>query len=391
LHRGNGPSLAVRRDRCSPWTSGTLLGARLASATERRSFCIQDAPAAAIESFDAWLAPCTGRCMQSFRPRLTSLTATLALVGCVSQGKYDAALADSTRARADLDAHDAVADRQRRESQTEIAKLQETLAQARLSMVSLEQEVDFAGGIAMACGEALDESSTMVEQMQAELDRLGKDVDKLSAARLDLTGSLERARSGLEELRGAQVDAEARAAMFRDVAQRLRRMLDAKELKITLRSGRMVLVLPADILFDSGKAAVGRNGRKTLAEIGGVLATFPDRRFQVSGHTDSDPIRVSGFSSNWELSSARALEVVNVLIGAGMPPSSLSAAGYAEFDPAIANDSATHKAKNRRIEIALQPNIDELVELPSPVPAGNGEAPTATEPTATERHVKQRL
>jgi chemotaxis protein MotB len=304
--------------------------------------------------------------MHSFKPALTCLAATLALVGCVSRGKYDAALAESTRARTDLEAHDAAAERQRRESQAELAQLQQTLAEAKLSSASLEQEVEFAGNIAMACGEALDESSTMVEGMQAELDRLGKDVDKLSAAKVDLAGSLERARAGLEELRGAQADAEARAAMFRDVAQRLRRMLDAKELKITLRSGRMVLVLPADILFDSGKAAVGRNGRKALGEIGGVLAAFQDRRFQVSGHTDSDPIRVSGFSSNWELSSARALEVVHVLIGAGMPPGSLSAAGYAEFDPAVANDSTTSKAKNRRIEIALQPNIDELVELPAP-------------------------
>jgi chemotaxis protein MotB len=303
--------------------------------------------------------------MQS-KPVLASLAATLALIGCVSQGKYDAALANTTRARADLEAHDELAERQRRESQTELATLRQALADAKLSMASLEQEVEFAGNIALACGEALDESSNMVEGMQAELERLGKDVDKLSAAKVDLAGSLERARAGLEELRGAQADAEARAAMFRDVAQRLRRMLDSKELKITLRSGRMVLVLPADILFDSGKAAVGGNGRKALAEIGGVLATFPERRFQVSGHTDSDPIRVSGFSSNWELSSARALEVVNVLIGASMPPASLSAAGYAEFDPAIANDSAANKAKNRRIEIALQPNIDELVELPAP-------------------------
>jgi len=300
--------------------------------------------------------------MQNHQVIYTSLAATLALAGCVSQGKYDAALADTTRARSELEARDAALG----ESRAELARVQQTLAEARVSMASLEQEVDFAGNIAMACGEALDESSTMVEGMQAELDRLGKDVDSLATAKLDLTTSLERARAGLEELRTAQADAESRAALFRDVAQRLRRMLDAQELKITLRSGRMVLVLPADVLFDSGKAAVGRNGRQVLTEIAGVLASFPERRFQVSGHTDSDPIRVSGFASNWQLSSARALEVVSVLIGAGMPPASLSAAGYAEYDPAVVNDNPANKAKNRRIEIALQPNIDELVELPAP-------------------------
>jgi chemotaxis protein MotB len=152
--------------------------------------------------------------------------------------------------------------------------------------------------------------------------------------------------------------------MFRDVAQRLGQMLDAGDLKISLRSGRMVLVLPSDVLFEPGKAKVGRKGRTVLGEIGKVLGSLPGRRFQVSGHTDSDPIRVSGFASNWELSSARALEVVALLIAAGMKPTGLSAAGYAEFDPVVGNDTPPNKGKNRRIEIALQPNIDQLVDVP---------------------------
>jgi chemotaxis protein MotB len=216
----------------------------------------------------------------------------------------------------------------------------------------------------VSCGEALDESTTINEGLLASLEKQGKDVDQLEATKGELTGSLDRARAGLEELRGAQAAAEAREAMFRDVAQRLGKMLDSGELKISLRSGRMVLVLPADVLFEPGKAKVGLAGRKVLGEVGRVLGSLAGRRFQVSGHTDADPIRVSGFASNWELSSARALEVVSLLIQAGMQPTRLSAAGYAEFDPVVANDSPINKARNRRIEIALQPNIDQLVDVP---------------------------
>lgn len=224
--------------------------------------------------------------------------------------------------------------------------------------------MEFAGGIAVTCGEALDEALTVNDALKSELERLGKDVTDLTAVKAELTGSLSQARAGVDELRKAQAASTAQAALFRDVAARLERMLDAGELDIALRSGRMVLVLPADVLFEPGKAEVGEQGRRVLGQVGQVLGTVEGRRFQVSGHTDSDPIRVSGFASNWELSSARALEVVDILIHAGVPPQALSAAGYAEFDPIAVNDSATSKARNRRIEIAVQPNIDQLVEIP---------------------------
>jgi len=298
------------------------------------------------------------------RFRFESLVAAFVFAGCVPQGKYDAALADATRARADLQATERTAQASRQEGQAEVAAVRQELARTQASLESAQQEIEFVGGIAVSCGEALDDSSTINQGLMASLDKQGKDVEQLAAAKGELAGSLERARAGLEELRGAQEAALAREAMFRDVAERLGRMLDAGELKISLRSGRMVLVLPSDVLFEPGKAKVGRNGRRALGEVGRVLGSLAGRRFQVSGHTDADPTRVSGFASNWELSSARALEVVSLLIEAGMKPAALSAAGYAEFDPVVANDTAANKARNRRIEIALQPNIDQLVDVP---------------------------
>ena len=73
---------------------------------------------------------------------------------------------------------------------------------------------------------------------------------------------------------------------------------------------------------------------------------------------------LTGFASNWQLSTERALAVVTLLVQDGMHADTLSAAGYGEFDPVAANDAPEGKGKNRRIEITLQPNIDELVAVP---------------------------
>jgi chemotaxis protein MotB len=126
----------------------------------------------------------------------------------------------------------------------------------------------------------------------------------------------------------------------------------------------MVLVMPNDVLFDSGKAEIKPGGKEALAQVASALASFDNRRFQVAGHTDNDPIRYSGFHSNWELSTERALHVVEFLLKSGMRAEALSAAGYAEFDPVASNESAEGKGQNRRIEITAQPDINEIVAVP---------------------------
>ena len=179
-----------------------------------------------------------------------------------------------------------------------------------------------------------------------------------------LANTLDGARLRLEELRRAQAAADARAALFRKVALKLQKMVDAGDLEIVLRDGRMTLLLPNDVLFDSGKTRIKPAGEAALEQIGAVLKTISDRRFQVAGHTDNEPIRQSPFESNWDLSTARGLAVVEALVKNGVPPTALSAAGYGEFDPVASNNSVQGRAKNRRTEIVLQPNIEELVSVP---------------------------
>src|SRR5262249_42642608 len=125
----------------------------------------------------------------------------------------------------------------------------------------------------------------------------------------------------------------------------------------------MLIALPNDILFDSGQTAVKPDGKTALAGVAQALGTVSDRDFLVAGHTDNVPIRTALFPSNWELSTPRAVEVVHLLVADGMNPKVLAAAGYGEFDPVAPNDTAEHRAQNRRIEIVLQPNISDLPPL----------------------------
>jgi chemotaxis protein MotB len=188
-------------------------------------------------------------------------------------------------------------------------------------------------------------------------------VDKLTSEKGQLAQVLADAKARLEELRKQKAAAEARAATFRNLVARLKSMIDAGQLKVVIRDGRMLIVLPNDVLFDSGKTNIKTDGQTALAQVAKVLATIPDRNFLVAGDTDDVPIHTARFPSNWELSTARAVEVTKFLIANGMRPQVLAAAGYGEFDPVVANDSPEHRAQNRRIEIVLQPNLADLPSL----------------------------
>ena len=210
---------------------------------------------------------------------------------------------------------------------------------------------------------SLDDNTALTGQLKERLEKLGQNVDRLTAERGQLSAGLQDAKTRLEELRKQKAAAEARAATFRNLVERLRAMIDSGQLKVIIRDGRMLIALPDDVLFDSGKTDIKPQGQEALAKVGTVLATLSDRHFLVAGHTDNVPIRSGRYKSNWELSTARAIEVTQFLISKGMKAQVLAAAGYSEFDPISANDTPEHRAQNRRIEIVLQPNLSDLPSL----------------------------
>jgi chemotaxis protein MotB len=119
-------------------------------------------------------------------------------------------------------------------------------------------------------------------------------------------------------------------------------------------------VFQSEVLFGSGSADLGAPGKEGLRAFANVLKDVMKRIpadlpwiLQVDGHTDSIPIQTPRFPSNWELSAARAIEVVNYLVTEGIPATRLSATGYGEFQPIDSRDDEIAYRRNRRIELKL--------------------------------------
>jgi chemotaxis protein MotB len=293
-------------------------------------------------------------------PLATVCVALLLTTACVRKETYDAALADAQALRVQL----AAATERDKAHEEELARIRQQIADAAAQIQERDQKLSDLSTSDHNLQAQLDESTAISAKLRGELERLGKNVDSMLQEKGTLSKALEDAKARLEELRRAQAAAEERAQLFQQFVQRFKKMIDAGQLKVATRAGRLVIQLSNDVLFDSGQTAIKPAGREALTQVGKGLATFRGRAFQVAGHTDNVPIQTARFASNWELSTARAVEVVKLLLTQGVPPQALSAAGYGEFDPIASNDSPDGKAKNRRIEITLQPNLDELVAAP---------------------------
>lgn len=257
------------------------------------------------------------------------LAGALGLAGCVTTGTHEKAMAD-------LKADD-----------------QKTLDATKADL----------GGQLDACNANGKDLAAKLAAAQGKADSLNSLLGNASADKDNLGRLLAASNSQLEELNKQKASAEARAAVYKSLTDKLRSMIDSGKLSVKIRNGRMLISLPNDVLFESGSASLKKAGQDAIAQVASVLTTFNDRQFLVAGHTDDQAIHTAKFPSNWELSTARAVDVTRFLVAKGMNPKMLGAVGYGEFDPVIANDSAENRAQNRRIEIQLQPNLSDLPSL----------------------------
>jgi len=189
--------------------------------------------------------------------------------------------------------------------------------------------------------------------MKTKLTALGQDISKL-------TSTSEEDKKRIADLQKRQEAAEKRAAQFRDMVAKFKSMIDAGKLQVEIRDGLMLVKLPDNILFDPGKTDLKPQGKDAIAQVTQILSGIEGRKFQVTGHTDNIPIKSAKFKSNWELSTARAVEVTKLMIADGMDPKRLSAAGFADELPVGDNATEEGRRANRRIEIVVQPNLNEL-------------------------------
>jgi chemotaxis protein MotB len=149
---------------------------------------------------------------------------------------------------------------------------------------------------------------------------------------------------------------------------RLEEMLSAeikdKQVGLKMMQKGLVITVVGDVLFDSGKAKIRPEAYTILDKVATVLKeNVPGLNVGIEGHTDNQPIKFSGWKSNWELSSARALSVLHYLVEEKeIVPERVSAVGYGEYKPVASNETKEGRQLNRRVEIVILPQVTKIKE-----------------------------
>jgi chemotaxis protein MotB len=206
----------------------------------------------------------------------------------------------------------------------------------------------------------LEAAKQRVADLEKQLQDAGADVKKMS--------------STLEDKDKALAEYKARARQLEVIKARfelLRKKLDELTklgLAVSIRRNRMVISLPGDVLFDTGKVELKKDGEDILKKVAAVIKndkSLSERDYQVAGHTDNQPLQGGPYNDNWGLSLMRARSVLLFLIGKGgaLPRQHWSAAGFADTDPVANNGSKDGQQKNRRCDLIVVPDVDEMIDL----------------------------
>ncbi len=233
----------------------------------------------------------------------------------------------------------------RKELEAELAKVRDQLSQTESDLASEKKSNQQLRTENQGYQERIGE-------LEGELTALNKQIE-------DLAAKAGTTAKELAELRAEKAKREKELAVYKNLFNELKALVDAGTIQVGFRKGRMVVQLSNAILFDSGKSKLRPEGQDAIASLAPALGSVK-RDFVVGGHTDNIPIKTARYPSNWELSTARAVSVVKGLIEAGYPASKVGAAGYAEHDPVADNSEQSGREQNRRIEIILMPNLGEI-------------------------------
>jgi len=185
-----------------------------------------------------------------------------------------------------------------------------------------------------------------------------KDKDRIG----QLSSEVERLKKLKEE------EARQLQSTMDALERELKQEIDEKQVRLEMAERGLVITFVDEILFDSGKTEVRAAGKDALDKVVTVLKEKKlEQNIGVEGHTDNEPIKHSGWKSNWELSTTRATAVLHHLVSKGISPRKLSATGYGEYHPVASNDTLEGRQKNRRVEVVILPKYAKAKAKTMPV------------------------
>lgn len=245
-------------------------------------------------------------------------------------------------------------------------QLQAQHQQEQAAHAATRAELDAAKQRVDGLAKQLSDMGFNMDALNAQLQQTGTEKEQLAASLTELQQALEEYKRRAEQL-------ERIKARFENLQKRLQKLVNMG-LKVEIRRNRMVIRLPGDVLFASGQDALRDGGKEVIAAVAEVIRTddaLKTRYFQVAGHTDNVPLKGGRFGDNWGLSAMRARQVLLYLVsavdakdgGGGLDPIRLHAAGYGETDPVMNNEEDSGRQANRRVELVIMPDVEEMLDL----------------------------
>ena len=206
---------------------------------------------------------------------------------------------------------------------------------------------------------------SQLKEIRQENEELGFRVEELEQQNALLSTQLGQKVQELSDDKNEEIN--QLKLTYEDLIGELKDQIEAGEITITQLADQLRVKIVDRIIFPSGEAELSEKGMKVLAQVGGILSETKERRIKVEGHTDNVPIHPNlkgQFDSNWELSVARATNVVRFLIEeVGLNAGIIEASGFGEHRPTATNKTRRGRAKNRRIEIRLLPQNEDVVRV----------------------------
>ena len=250
------------------------------------------------------------------------------------------------------------------------------------SLASLERKYDELNN---AYDVLTSESDRFMANKAKETKKLLNELEQSKSSLFEKEDQLKKLENSLaikeEELLKIQLDLNSRSKRVTDLEKTIESKdsivgnikksiskalssLEGQGLTIEKRDGKVYISLEEKLLFASGKYTVSTSGRDALNKLASALALQKNVEILVEGHTDSIPFNGKTLKDNWDLSVMRATNVIKILVGhPEINPSLLTAAGKGEFSPIQSNSTKEGRKSNRRIEMVLSPNLDDLFDL----------------------------
>ena len=204
-----------------------------------------------------------------------------------------------------------------------------------------------------------------VAQQSEQLLALRESLDQTRRLNDSLSVNLQEREKKVKELETVLANKDKAVQDLRNRIQNALLNFKENDLTIQVKNGKVYVSLAEQLLFASGSIEIDPKGQQALAQLAQAIKDQKDLNIMVEGHTDNVPVsRKSAYmQDNWDLSVMRATSITKLLTRNGVSPNQITASGRAEFTPVAANDSPQNKAKNRRTEIIITPNLDELFKI----------------------------